>query len=80
LQSGIPIRSFSSSIRWRQEALAEAPDASEAATGELTKFQELVDRGLIHANVIDALTKNGLITMTDVQSATINQTLKGTDV
>jgi ATP-dependent RNA helicase MSS116 len=82
LQNNLQIRSFSSTIQWRQAALAEAQETDVESTGDetITKFQDLSDRQLIHRNVIDAITGNGLTTMTDVQTATINQALRGTDM
>ena len=47
----------------------------------ITKFQDLADQGHVHHHVITEITKGmGHTTMTDVQSQTINETLKGTDV
>ena len=49
--------------------------------GAVTKFQELKDRNLVCRTVVDTLTKDmGLVDMTEVQSKTINETLKGIDV
>ena len=74
-------RSFSSSIQWRQEAYAAANEPMESDQGpKITRFQELADRQLIHPNVINAITAAGIETMTEVQSATINQALHGTDM
>lgn len=48
---------------------------------EVTKFQELVDHGMVHRNVIDSITKGlGHHTMTEVQKMTINAALLGTDM
>lgn len=47
----------------------------------VTKFEELVERDLVHPNVVRAITEGmGHHTMTEVQSATINQALEGTDM
>ena len=47
----------------------------------LTKFQELADRKLVCKTVVDTITKEmKLETMTEVQSMTIKETLKGVDV
>lgn len=47
----------------------------------ITKFQDLADQGHVHHHVITEITKGmGHTTMTEVQSQTINETLKGTDV
>lgn len=49
--------------------------------GPITRFQELSDRGLVCDTVVDTITKDmGLSTMTQVQSMTINETLKGIDM
>lgn len=49
--------------------------------GPVTTFQGLSERGLVCNTVVDTITKNmGLTTMTQVQSLTINETLKGIDV
>ncbi|MCJ1398000.1 hypothetical protein MMC11_001196 [Xylographa trunciseda] len=47
----------------------------------VTKFQELADRKMVSARVVQTLTQDmKLETMTQVQSLTINETLKGIDV
>lgn len=49
--------------------------------GPVTKFQDLADRGLVCQTVVDTITKNmGLETMTQVQSLTLNESLKGADM
>lgn len=88
-----PSRSFHSSILHsynvasrRARVENEAPRGSTLEglgdNGELvTNFQDLADRGLVDANVIDQIVRGmGHHTMTPVQSMTINETLKGTDV
>lgn len=80
LTQGTQLRGFQHVARWQsQSALAE--DSQDGAEGLITQFQELADRDLIHANVIEALTRDmGLTDMTEVQSATINQALTGSDM
>ncbi|TKA82081.1 hypothetical protein B0A49_00234 [Cryomyces minteri] len=52
-----------------------------AAQSPITKFHELQSRGLVHQNVVRTITDEmKLETMTDVQTATINEALKGTDI
>lgn len=60
----------------------DAPRVDEAEmTGPITKFAELGDRGIIDKSVINTLVKKmGLETMTEVQSLTINEAIKGIDV
>jgi len=49
--------------------------------GLATKFQELADRGMVSKTIVKTLTEDmKLETMTQVQSMTINETLKGIDV
>lgn len=58
----------------------EQPKASRDDV-EVEKFQELIDYDLVHPNVVNAITKGmGHTTMTQVQSMTINQALRGTDM
>lgn len=46
-----------------------------------TRFQDLADKGLVDKTVIETITRRmGLSTMTQVQSLTINEALKGVDV
>jgi ATP-dependent RNA helicase MSS116 len=66
-----------------QQVRAEKPP-SDAAVGRalnpITKFKELEERGLVHRNVVRTITDEmKLETMTEVQSRTINEALKGTD-
>lgn len=50
-------------------------------TGPVTKFKDLAERGLVSQTVVDTITKDmGLETMTQVQSLTLNESLKGTDM
>ena len=63
----------------------KSPSASQIdelrSRGLITKFRELAEQKLVSPVVVETLTKNmGLETMTPVQSLTINETLKGTDV
>lgn len=47
----------------------------------VTKFQQLADLNMVSPVVVKTLTADmGLETMTQVQSLTINETLKGIDV
>lgn len=49
--------------------------------GPVTRFAELSDRGLVCDTVVNTLTRHmGLETMTQVQSMTINEALRGVDV
>jgi len=49
--------------------------------GPVLRFKELAERNMVCQTVIDTITKTmGLETMTQVQSLTINETLKGVDV
>ena len=70
-----------------EEEIAQSPPPSsqqidEAVQhGPVTKFADLSTRGLVSQTVVDTLTQNmKLETMTQVQSLTINETIKGTDV
>lgn len=49
--------------------------------GPVTRFAELLERGMVCDSVVKTITQDmGLETMTQVQSMTINETLKGIDV
>ncbi|KAL8832667.1 MAG: hypothetical protein Q9191_000120 [Dirinaria sp. TL-2023a] len=53
----------------------------EAQNGPITRFDDLLDRGLVCDTVVKTLTKDmGLETMTEVQSMTIHEALKGVDL
>jgi superfamily II DNA/RNA helicase len=64
----------------REETREEASEDAPAADRVITKFSELSELGLVSPKVIDAITNMGITTMTEVQTLTINQTLKGADV
>lgn len=76
------IRALHQTTRSRQEAAAaESASKAEESDGEITRFEDLETRGIIHANVVRTLTREmGLETMTEVQAKTINNALKGTDI
>lgn len=68
----------------RQVNASRPPDTeidNAVANGPVTKFHELETRGLVHKNVIRTITQDmGFEAMTEVQSRTINQALKGSDM
>ena len=52
-----------------------------ARDGPVTRFEDLAKRSLVCQTVVDTITKDmGLETMTQVQSLTLNESLKGTDM
>ena len=56
-------------------------NSSQSHGPTITKFEELADQHLVHANVINQITKSmGHSTMTEVQSKTISVALQGTDM
>lgn len=56
-------------------------DSQAAQHGPVTKFKDLATRNMVCRTVVDTITHEmGLETMTQVQSLTINETLKGIDV
>lgn len=69
-----------------QEVHAEQPPSNARIKqaikqGPVTKFKDLAERGLVCRTVVDTLTRDmGLETMTQVQSLTLNESLKGTDM
>lgn len=53
----------------------------DANHGPITMFHELADRGMVSSVVVNTMTeKMKLETMTEVQSQTINESLKGVDM
>lgn len=76
-------RSFhvSSSLRSAQAAEAQTVDTESTPTDRITEFADLAKNGLIDPKIISTITRGMKITtMTDVQSMTINETLRGDDV
>ena len=64
-----------------QEPPSDAQINEATKLGLVTKFKGLSERGMVCNTIIDTITeKMGLETMTQVQSLTINETLKGIDV
>ncbi|KAI9710628.1 MAG: hypothetical protein M1812_007393 [Candelaria pacifica] len=64
-----------------QEPPSNSEIQQQTQQGPITRFQELADRGLVNATVVETITSTMRIeTMTQVQSMTINETLKGADV
>ena len=64
-----------------QEPPSDAQITEATRLGPITKFKELSRDGLVCNTVVDTITeKMGLEIMTQVQSLTINETLKGIDV
>ncbi|WPH00201.1 DEAD-domain-containing protein [Acrodontium crateriforme] len=78
-------RSLHQASQLREQAVAAVAaekDGSEIyENGKITRFEELETSGILHANIVRNLTKvMGIETMTDVQSATINEALSGNDI
>jgi len=64
-----------------QQPSSDAQINEASKFGPVTRFKELSERGMVCNTVVNILTqKMGLETMTQVQSLTINETLKGIDV
>jgi ATP-dependent RNA helicase MSS116 len=84
----VAIAAFHKSTKWQQQqyATAEAVEgeeqsAQESQDGPATTFKDLANRGLVHPNLINTITKHMRITdMTDVQTRTINEALSGVDM
>jgi ATP-dependent RNA helicase MSS116 len=84
------IRTLHQSARWQQyqnTAVEEQTQEDEhkpsppSNNEPVTRFADLDTRGLVDGNVIRAITGNmKLETMTEVQSATIHEALKGVDM
>lgn len=87
IQSPVLVRPFQTSFPALRAAGAEAEAVSqfaEPAESELiTEFADLKTKGLIDPTIIRNIThpdRMGLKTMTEVQSQTINQMLRGDDM
>jgi len=66
---------------YAEESPSDAQIKQATKQGPATKFKDLADRGLVCRTVVDTLTKDmGLETMTQVQSLTLNESLKGADM
>ena len=69
-----------------QQVHAEKPPSDveiSAATrhGPVTKFKDLAEQGLVCRTIVDTITDDmRLETMTQVQSLTLNESLKGIDM
>jgi ATP-dependent RNA helicase MSS116, mitochondrial len=73
------IRSFSATSQWR--SAEEALIIEEESVDELTRFQQLKDRGLIDGRIVDVLTnKYNFDKMTDVQAKTVEESVTGRDL
>ncbi|OCL03030.1 DEAD-domain-containing protein [Glonium stellatum] len=60
---------------------SDAQIDNAVANGPITNFHELESRGLVHKNVIRTITQDmGFDAMTEVQSRTINEALRGSDI
>ncbi|KAL9117723.1 MAG: hypothetical protein Q9187_005739 [Circinaria calcarea] len=64
-----------------QRPLSDSEINASLKRGPVTRFRELAERGMVSPTVVKTLTEDmRLETMTQVQSLTINETLKGIDV
>ncbi|KAK3670274.1 hypothetical protein LTR78_009828 [Recurvomyces mirabilis] len=79
--SRIASRSLHQTSLLRQQVAAAAEDGDSDAPPQITRFDELGTEGIIHPTIVRTLTRNmGMETMTEVQSATINEALGGADI
>ncbi|KAK7521388.1 putative DEAD box RNA helicase hela [Phyllosticta citriasiana] len=79
--SSISLRAFQSSSRLSQVQAAAAATHPNEQTQRVTKFEDLATHGLVHPNLVKSITRDmGLETMTEVQTASINEALRGDDV
>ena len=73
-------------VELEQEVLTQKPPSDAqiyraVENGPVTKFKELGDRNMVCGTVVDTLTQDmRMETMTQVQSMTINESLKGIDM
>ena len=77
------IRSIHQSPRSRQQAAAteEHGESQNESNGIVTRFEELGSKDLVHRNVVSTITRDmRLETMTEVQTKTINEALRGDDI
>ena len=77
-------RSFYLSPSWNQVqavGVVQQQNAEPRSDERITQFAELASKGLVSNKIISSITnKMGLSSMTDIQSLTIHETLKGNDV
>lgn len=69
-----------------QEVISQTPPSDAQINraiqhGPVTRFVDLAERGMVCQTVVNTITRDmGLETMTQVQSMTINESLKGQDM
>ncbi|KAK8173059.1 P-loop containing nucleoside triphosphate hydrolase protein [Phyllosticta citrichinensis] len=79
--SSVSLRTFQSSSQLSQVQAAAAATQSNQQTQRISRFDDLETHGLVHPNIIKSITGDmGLETMTEVQTASINEALRGDDV
>jgi ATP-dependent RNA helicase MSS116 len=64
----------------QEEAQAES-NYNAPSSGQITDFDQLATQGLVDTGIIRNITQGmGIKTMTEVQSRTVNEALKGSDM
>ncbi|KAF2091786.1 DEAD-domain-containing protein, partial [Saccharata proteae CBS 121410] len=78
----LAVRGLQSSSRLDAAAApAQAGESNDQMPSKITTFSELATRGILHPNVVKAITQDmGIDKMTDVQSQTITAALAKTDI
>lgn len=75
------VRAFSALPARRQQAAAEAESSPPPTREVFRTFEELEAADIVHPNIIRTITRDmGFSKMTDVQMATINESLTGVDL
>ena len=75
------IRSLHQTTLAQQQAATQERTEQNNGDPVITRFDDLEARGIVHRNVVRTITgPMGLETMTEVQTKTINEALKGTDI
>ncbi|KAK7539735.1 putative DEAD box RNA helicase hela [Phyllosticta citribraziliensis] len=81
IPSSVSLRTLQSSSQLSQVEAAAAATQSNQQTQRISRFDDLATHGLVHPNIIKSITGDmGLETMTEVQTASINEALRGDDV
>ncbi len=76
-----PVEGEVAQENYDEKPLSNGQTDQTARQGPVTKFIDLAEQGLVCRTVVDTLIRDmGLETMTQVQSLTLNESLKGTDV
>lgn len=81
IRTPVTARTYHATRVWQEQEASQAGDVEDGKDAVVTRFEDLELRGMVNRSIVRTLTNEmKMENMTEVQTATINEALKGTDM